>query len=99
MIKIERKEGWILNPNDKLVNAILKRCEKNDGLCPCHHDTPNYEGKDLHCPCTDYAMQGECACGLYIKEEAYWTKKFSSIKHDFVRKIKGLRLLWKKKKD
>ncbi len=69
MIKIERKEGWILNPNDKLVNAILKRCEKNDGLCPCHHDTPNYEGNGLHCPCTDYTVQGECACGLYMRDK------------------------------
>ena len=32
MIKILRKEGWKLNDSDKIVNAILKRCEANDGL-------------------------------------------------------------------
>lgn len=68
MIQIIRKEGWMLNPNDKVVNAILKRCEKCDGLCPCIHDTEDYEGKDLHCPCTDYTEKDICECGLYIKK-------------------------------
>ena len=31
MIEIYRKEGWMLNPNDKIVNTILKMCEKNGG--------------------------------------------------------------------
>lgn len=30
MIPILRKVGWDLNPNDKVVNAILKRCEANN---------------------------------------------------------------------
>lgn len=47
MIEILRKEGWKLNPNDGVVNAILRRCEKCDGLCPCTHDSEDYEGKDL----------------------------------------------------
>ena len=50
MVEIYRKEGWKLNPNDRVVNAILRRCEKCDGLCPCTHDSEDYEGKDLHCP-------------------------------------------------
>jgi len=29
------KEGWKLNPNEKIVNAILKRIEKCEGECPC----------------------------------------------------------------
>lgn len=62
MIQILRKEGWILNPNDKVVNAILKRCEINDGECPCHN-----EGEDKHCPCSDYREKDECHCGLYLK--------------------------------
>ena len=32
MIPILRKVGWDLNPNDKVVNAILKRCEANCNL-------------------------------------------------------------------
>lgn len=69
MIEILRKEGWKLNPNDRVVNAILRRCEKCDGLCPCTHDSENYEGKDLHCPCTDYKLKDVCECGLYVLDE------------------------------
>ena len=49
MTQIFRKEGWMLNPNDKVVNAILKGVERNNGECPCHND-----GYDKHCPCSDY---------------------------------------------
>lgn len=69
MIEIIRKDGWILNPKDKIVNSIIKRCEKNDGICPCTHDNVNYEGRDLHCPCTDYTLKDKCVCGLYLKNE------------------------------
>ena len=64
MIQILRKEGWILNPNDKIVNAILKRCEANDGECPCLNTSV-----DKHCPCSDYRENDICCCKLYIKEE------------------------------
>jgi ferredoxin-thioredoxin reductase catalytic subunit len=30
------------------------------------HDTEDYEGKDLHCPCTDYTVKNKCECGLYL---------------------------------
>ena len=63
MIKILRKEGWILNPVDKVVNAILKRCEINNGECPCHNT-----GEDKHCPCSDYRINDICHCNLYIKK-------------------------------
>lgn len=62
MIQILRKEGWVLNSNDKVVNAILKRCEMNNGECPCHN-----ESVDKHCPCSDYRERNICHCGLYIK--------------------------------
>ena len=63
MVQIYRKEGWILNPNDKIVNAILKRCEMNNGVCPC-----NNESVDKHCPCSDYREKDVCKCNLYIKK-------------------------------
>lgn len=63
MIQIYRKEGWKLNPNDKVVNAILKRCEIAGGICPCINNS-----EDPHCPCTDYRINNVCHCGLYIKE-------------------------------
>ncbi|WEU69833.1 hypothetical protein [uncultured Clostridium sp.] len=64
MIQILRKEGWELNPNDKVVNAILRRCEANNGECPCHNT-----GKDKRCPCSDYRENDVCHCSLYIKRE------------------------------
>lgn len=63
MIPILRKEGWELNPNDKIVNNILKRIEANDGICVCHN-----ESTDPHCPCTDYREKDCCHCTLYIKK-------------------------------
>lgn len=62
MIQFLRKPGWVLNPNDKTVNAILKQCERNDGECPCHN-----ESTDKHCPCSDYREHDVCHCGLYLK--------------------------------
>jgi len=70
MIEIKQLPGFRLNPNDKIVNGILKRCEKIGGICPCNHDTGDYEGKDLHCPCTDYTKYGKCVCGLYVRDKA-----------------------------
>ncbi len=69
MIQIKRIEGFKLNPNDNVVNSILKRCELNNGLCPCKHDNENYEGRDLHCPCTDYLIKHNCVCTLYVESE------------------------------
>ena len=64
MIPILRKEDWELNPNDKLVNSILKRIEMNDGQCPCENNS-----EDKHCPCSDYRENDICHCTLYIKKE------------------------------
>lgn len=63
MVKIYRKEGFDLNPNDKIVNAIFKRVEKNNGECPCHNNSI-----DKKCPCSDYRDNNICHCGLYIKK-------------------------------
>ena len=66
MIKILRKPGWILNPNDKIVNAILNRIELNDGECPCFFASGTHE--DRCCPCRQYREHDVCHCTLYIKE-------------------------------
>lgn len=63
MIEILRKKGWKLNPNDKVVNAILRRCEKNGGDCPCINDA-----EDKKCPCSNYREHDHCCCGLYVKD-------------------------------
>ena len=63
MIEIFRKGGWELNPNDRVINNIIKMIEKNNGECPCAN-----ESVDKHCPCTDYRDKGICHCGLYVKK-------------------------------
>lgn len=68
-LNIKVKDGWQLNPNYAIINGILRRCAKNDGLCPCVHDDEDYDGRDLHCPCTDYLLKDKCCCGLYVKKD------------------------------
>ena len=63
MVTIFRKKGFMLNPNDKAVNALLKMIERNGGKCPCSGNT----SEDLHCPCSNYRLYDECTCGLYKK--------------------------------
>ena len=62
MIEILRKEGWNLNPNDKVVNNIFKMIERNNGECPCSNNST-----DKKCPCSDYREKDVCHCGLYLK--------------------------------
>lgn len=53
----------MLNPNNKVVNALLQMIERNEGKCPCSGNT----SEDLHCPCSNYRLYDECTCGLYKK--------------------------------
>lgn len=64
---ILEKEGWQLNPNEKVVNAILKRVEKNDGECPCVNPGETHE--DRLCPCKSYVEDDYCCCKLYVLVE------------------------------
>ena len=62
MTTVCTKEGWQLNPNNKIVNNILKRIDANDGLCPCDNDS-----EDKHCPCSNFRLKDKCCCGLFVK--------------------------------
>lgn len=64
---ILEKEGWQLNPNEKIVNAVLKRVEKNNGECPCVN--PGETREDRLCPCKSYVKDDYCCCKLYIKSD------------------------------
>ena len=57
------KDGFILNPNDKIVSSLTRMIERNNGNCPCSGNT----SEDLHCPCSNYRLHSECTCGLYKK--------------------------------
>lgn len=65
MIPIHRKPGWILNPNDKILNALFKRLEITEGECPCANRGETLE--DRMCPCKEYRINDYCCCKLYIK--------------------------------
>lgn len=61
------KEGFKLNPNNKVVEAISKRVVMNNGHCPCHN---KYSGTDDDiCPCKAYREEDCCCCTLYIKKD------------------------------
>lgn len=62
------KEGWQLNPNEKVVSAITKRIAICEGACPCTGNAAN-DHADIMCPCKDYMENDTCHCGLYIKKD------------------------------
>ena len=66
MVKILRKKGFILNPNDNIVNGLIKLIERNEGKCPCSGN----DSTNINCPCSNYIEKDYCCCGLYKKEEA-----------------------------
>lgn len=63
-IKKNCREGWHVNPNEKIVNGIMKGINKNEGNCPCDNDS-----EDKHCPCSNYRLHDKCCCRLYLKDE------------------------------
>jgi ferredoxin-thioredoxin reductase catalytic subunit len=65
MTQIYRKEGWDLNPSDKIVNSVLKRIEICGGECPCAN--PGRTKEDRMCPCKSYREHDVCHCTLYVK--------------------------------
>lgn len=62
-VKSNVKDGFIINPNSKVVNAIIKGLNRNNGDCPCNNNS-----EELHCPCSNYRLHDHCCCTLYVKE-------------------------------
>lgn len=62
-INVLIKDGFNLNPNNKVVDSLFRMIGRNKGKCPCSGNT----SEDLHCPCSNYRLHGECICGLYKK--------------------------------
>lgn len=63
-VKHNTKEGWVLNPNQKVVNGIIKGLIRCDGECPCANDS-----EEKQCPCSNYRLHDHCCCTLYLKKE------------------------------
>ena len=59
------KPGFILNPDDRVVNSIIKGLNRCDGECPCANTGVTAE--DRLCPCKNYREKGYCCCHLYLK--------------------------------
>jgi ferredoxin-thioredoxin reductase catalytic subunit len=58
-------EGFILNPDRAIADAIMDGLYAKDGYCPCVFEKP--EGK--LCPCEEFINEKICHCGLYVKIE------------------------------
>ena len=63
-VKGNLREGWMLNPNEKIVNGIIKGINRCNGDCPCNNDS-----QEKHCPCSNYRTKDKCYCKLYVKQD------------------------------
>lgn len=61
-VKANIREGWQLNPNEKVVNGIIRGLNRCDGNCPCDN-----KSEDPKCPCSGYRLEDKCCCNLYVK--------------------------------
>ena len=57
------KEGWKVNPNEKVLKGVITGIKRNKGECPCYND-----GEDKRCPCSDYRVKDNCHCTLYVRD-------------------------------
>jgi ferredoxin-thioredoxin reductase catalytic subunit len=60
------KEGWQLNPNEKVQKGIFKGLFRIGGQCPCSN--PYVGTPDGMCPCKGYREEDKCCCNLFIKK-------------------------------
>ena len=61
------KPGFRLNPDERVVRAIVRGVERCGGHCPCHN---RYAGTEFDvCPCRAYREEDECCCTLYVKNQ------------------------------
>lgn len=61
------RPGFMLNPDDVFVKGCKKRIKQNNGYCLSKRD----KVPDNKCPCSEFRENGECDCGLYIKDPTY----------------------------
>jgi len=53
-----------LNPNKEVVEKIIDGIYKKNGHCPCRVKIDD----STLCPCDDFIQNGNCICGLYVRE-------------------------------
>ncbi len=72
-----KQSGFRLNPDDKIVNGIIKgllknKKEKGELYCPCRIVSGNKdEDMKIICPCvfhlSEIKKDGHCHCNLFVK--------------------------------
>ena len=77
MEKYASSQGYKLNPDDKIVSAILKglirnKEEKGFRYCPCRPLSGDVnEDSKIVCPCIyhkdEIAKDGHCHCNLFVR--------------------------------
>ena len=60
------KQGWIVNPDNKMFTVAIKGLINNDGNCPSKE---NSVIKCKQCPCISYRVRNLCFCKLYVRNE------------------------------
>lgn len=60
------EKRMILNPDKDRVDKIIRRIYMNDGNCPCQLTE---KGKDTRCPCSDFTINHNCHCSLFVPAE------------------------------
>ena len=79
MRKYAEKNGYRLNPNQKIVRALIKALARNYRkygalYCPCRRRTGDPErDKLIICPYAYHKKEienyGKCHCGLFVKSD------------------------------
>lgn len=69
------KPGFFINPDDTFVSGHKKRIKQNNGYCLNKRERI----PDNKCPCREFRENGECVCGLYIKDPTYDFGGFNEI--------------------
>ncbi|MEM1689257.1 MAG: ferredoxin-thioredoxin reductase catalytic domain-containing protein [Candidatus Hadarchaeales archaeon] len=81
MERYARMKGYSLNPDEGIVNMILRGLLENKKrhgyqYCPCRALTGNpAEDQPKICPCRwheeEIRTMGRCHCGLFVKKEIF----------------------------
>ena len=79
-IEHAKKSRIRLNPEEKIVNGVLKALLKNKDLkgelfCPCRVVSGNKErDAEIICPCVfhrgEIELQGKCHCNLFVQDNS-----------------------------
>ena len=59
-----KNKKFVINPDAEFVKGLRRRIKNNSGFCPCRLE----KIPDNKCPCKDFRENGECCCGLYVRD-------------------------------